>query len=158
LFLNTSYLIQAQELKPASLNNSGSTYKTDSNSLSYVLGDLVTGSFQKEDVSLTSGFTNITTNIIEVISVDELKPEILTLRIYPNPSSELINIQIIKSRLESVFIEIIDLRNSLLFSGYYNMFNSTIKINISEYDLGVYILNVKDNSQNVIGVYKVIKL
>jgi hypothetical protein len=77
--------------------------------------------------------------------------------VYPNPTTDLVNIQINHSTLEQVFISIFDLQGKEVYNGMYAGISNLIGVNTSTYTPGTYILFLKNKNNQVLGTYKIIK-
>jgi hypothetical protein len=83
-----------------------------------------------EDVTIITGIDNI---------------ESTTARVYPNPSSDEINISIDKGQLQA--IEIYNLTGSLVFKT--NLNSNNIKLKIDSYPSGIYLMRIFDQKNEV---------
>lgn len=75
--------------------------------------------------------------------------------LYPNPSSDEINFNIKDVNLESVNVEILNIEGKLIFMKSYKTLNG--KINISDLEIGTYIVNVKGSNGAILKSEKIIK-
>jgi hypothetical protein len=91
------------------------------------------------------------------VSIQETDAAVLDVNVFPNPTSDLLNIQINYSKLEQVLVTICDLQGKELYSGIYAAVFNTIGINTAAYSSGVYILSIKDKNKVTLGTYKIFK-
>jgi hypothetical protein len=99
LFLTT--VLSAQSIALQSVNAAGTKMTQSNGSLSFTVGELVV--LQQVDAngnSLGSGFTNSSTISTTVLAVEEPNAEILQVDVFPNPTSDLVQIRIKESKLE----------------------------------------------------------
>ena len=75
------------------------------------------------------------------------------MHIYPNPTENIINID--KSTQGNLLVELIDIYGKTLMFQTYNTEN--IKIDISKYNTGLYLLRITDNKGNVVKIEKIVK-
>ena len=146
----------SQSIAPQSVNNSGSTMSQSNGSLSFTVGELtVQSQTDSQGNTLGSGFTagaSLTTR-----SVQETNAAILDVKVYPNPTTELVNIQINHSTVDQVIVTVADLEGKEVYSGKYAGIANVIGINTSSYSTGAYLLMLKNTSNQVLGTYKIIK-
>jgi hypothetical protein len=90
----------------------------------------------------------------EITDVKEIEPN-YDIDIYPNPTSNTINIEIHSLRISSFDAEIYNVQGKLVFMKHY-IANST-NIDISDLSNGTYILKLKDMNGNMIKTEKVVK-
>lgn len=146
----------SQSIAPQSVNNSGSTMSQSNGSLSFTVGELtVQSQTDSQGNTLGSGFTagaSLTT-----MSVQETNAAILDVKVYPNPTTELVNIQINHSTVDQVIVTVADLEGKEVYSGKYLGIANVIGINTSSYATGSYLLTLKNTSNQLLGTYKIIK-
>ncbi len=146
----------AQSIAPQSVNSAGAKMTQANGSLSFTVGELVVlTQTDSQGNSLGGGFTAGAT--LTTVSIQESDAAVLDVKVFPNPSSDLLNIQIKYSTLEQVFVTICDLQGKELYSGVYAALSNTIGINTASYSSGVYILAIKDIINRTLGTYKIIK-
>jgi hypothetical protein len=155
IFVN---VIQAQSIAPQSVNSAGVKMSQSNGSLSFTVGELVV--LQQIDAngnSLGGGFTNSSTISTTVLSVQEPDASILQIVVFPNPTSDLVQIQIMEANIEELELELGDLSGKILYNGRYRLMNQNIGINTADYPAGVYFLTLKENNGNILGTYKIVK-
>ena len=146
----------AQSLSPQSVNSGGTKMTQANGSLSFTVGELVVLSQTDSDGNtLGGGFTAGAT--LTTASIQETDAAILDVKVYPNPTSELINVQINHSTLDQVVVAITDLQGKEVYSGKYAGLSNVIGINTASYATGTYILALKNLNNQVLGTYKIIK-
>lgn len=153
LMVTLSY---AQSIAPQSVNSSGSKMSQTYGSLSFTIGDLVVFSqTDSQGNTLGGGFTAGAT--LTTVSIQEADAAVLDVKVYPNPTTELINIQINHSALDQVVVTLTDLQGKEMYKGKYAGISNVIGINIASYAKGNYMLTLKNSSNQVLGTYKIIK-
>ena len=154
LFMGT--MSYAQSLSPQSVNSGGTKMTQANGSLSFTVGELVVLSQTDSDGNtLGGGFT--TGAAITTVSIQETDAAVLDVKVYPNPTSELINIQINHSTLDQVAVSINDLQGKEVYNGKYAGISNIIIINTASYATGTYVLSLKNLNNQVLGTYKIIK-
>lgn len=146
----------AQSIAPQSVNCSGAKMTQANGSLSFTVGELVVISQTDSDGNtLGGGFTAGAT--LTTVIVQESDDEVIDVKVYPNPSTELINIQINHSTIDQVVVTITDLQGKEVFSGKYAGISNVIGINTAAYAPGTYTLSLNKTNNQVLGIYKIIK-
>ncbi len=146
----------AQSIAPQSINSSGTKMAQSNGSLSFTVGELV-GLTQTDSNgnSLGSGFSVGAT--LSTVSILETDASVLDVNVFPNPTTELVNIQINYTLLDQVVVVITDMQGKEVYSGEYPGVSNVIGINTVSYVPGVYMLNIKNPNNRVLGTYKIIK-
>ena len=146
----------AQSIAPQSVNSSGTKMSQANGSLSFTVGELVVQSqTDSQGNTLGGGFTAGAT--LTMVSIQETDAAVLDVKVYPNPTTELVNIQINRSILDQVVITITDLQGKEVYNGKYAGISNVIGINTASYATGTYILSLKNLTNQVLGTYKIIK-
>jgi len=146
----------AQSIAPQSVNSGGTKMTQANGSLSFTVGELVVLSQTDSDGNtLGGGFTAGAT--LTTVSIQETDAAILDVKVYPNPTTELVNIQINHSTLEQVLVTITDLQGKEMYNGKYAGISNVIGINTASYTTGTYVLSLKNLNNQVLGTYKIIK-
>ena len=162
LFLITSLLVinsfstYAQEISVQSVNSGGKKMLQNNGSLSFTVGELVVLT-QKDNQgnSIGGGFTS--SSVLTTASIIEPNVEVLNVKVYPNPTTDLLTVAIQDTKLDNVIVEVIDTKGTIMsYQKYIGMTNS-IGINTCEWAKGNYILYLKDSKYQVIGSYKISK-
>ncbi len=140
--------LSAQEVV-ASSGSSGSItgYKVD-----WTLGEPVIETFTGSANILTQGMHQ--TKLL-VTGVQELTIPGLEVRVYPNPTSDMLMIEVIQSGNDLFRYELFDVTGRKLIL---KQMNSNIEeIDMSSYVSGIYLLNVSDPTFNHVKICKIIK-
>lgn len=146
----------AQSIAPQSVNSGGTTMLQSNGSLSFTVGELVVLSQTDSDGNtLGSGFSAGST--LTTLSVQETDAAVLDVNVFPNPTSDLVNIRINYSTVDQVVVTITDLEGKEVFNGLYAGISNIIGINTAAYAPGTYVLSLKKNNNQVLGTYKIIK-
>jgi hypothetical protein len=147
---------QAQGIAPQSVNSSGTKMSQANSSLSFTVGELVVlNQTDSQGNSLGGGFTAGAT--LTTVSIQETDAAVLDLSVFPNPTSDLVNIRINHSSIDQVVVSITDLQGKEVYLEKYAGISNTIGINTTGYSSGTFILSLKDINNQVLGIYKIIK-
>lgn len=146
----------AQSIAPQSINSSGTKMSQANGSLSFTVGELVVLSLTDSlGNTIGGGFTVGAT--LTTASIQETDATVLDVKVFPNPTSDLVSIYINHSTLKQVLVSITDLQGKELYNGKYAGISNTIGINTSSYARGTYILSLKNTNNQVLGTYKIMK-
>lgn len=146
----------AQSISPQSVNSSGKNMSQSNGSLSFTVGELVVLAFEDNDGNtLGGGFTSAAT--ITTVGIQEADANILDVKIYPNPTTELLSIKINHTTLDFLNVLIVDVAGKEIYNEKYTGISNTIGINTASYATGTYMLYIKDQENNAQSVYKIIK-
>ena len=146
----------AQSIAPQSVNSGGTKMTQANGSLSFTVGELVVLNLtDSQGNTLGGGFTAGAT--LTTASIQETDAAVLDVSVFPNPTSDLLNIRINHSSIEQVVVSITDLQGKEVYNGKYAGISNTIGINTASFSTGNYILSLKNSSNAVLGTYKIIK-
>lgn len=146
----------AQSIAAQSVNCGGTTMKQNNGSLDFTVGELlVVNQTDNQGNTLNGGFTTGAT--LTTVTVQETDATVLEVKVFPNPSTDLIKIQINHSALEQIIVSITDLQGKELYIGNYTSMSKNIGVNTASYLAGSYILSLKNTNNQVLGSYKIIK-
>jgi len=146
----------AQSIAPQSINSCGAKMTQANGSLNFTVGELIVLT-QTDSLgnSLGVGFNALAT--MSTVSIQETDAAILDVKVYPNPTTELINIQINHSSIEQVSITITDIQGKEVYTGKYAGISNIIGINTASFSAGTYVLSLKKTNNELLGSYKIIK-
>ncbi len=88
---------------------------------------------------------------------NSLSSGVLDVRVYPNPTTELVNIQLNHTTLEQVRVVVTNLQGKEVYSGTYAGITNVIGINTGAYSTGTYLLSLQSMKGHVLGTYKIVK-
>jgi len=147
-----------QQLTPQSLNSAGAKLSQGNGSLSFTVGELnVLKAAGSNGNSVGGGFTNGAVSSTSVVTMLRPNQQVLELQVFPNPTTDLLQVQIHSSSLPRLTLTVQDLQGREVYRGDYAALNGMIGINTAAYAKGSYILSVRDEQQSLIGTYKIIK-
>jgi hypothetical protein len=145
-----------QNLSPQSVNSCGSRISQGNSSISFTVGELIVSN--QADIlgnTLAGGYTVGAT--LTAVNVQETKASVIEVKVFPNPTAELLNIHLIHSTLEQIILTITELGGSEVFKGKYASITNLIGINTTAYAPGIYFLAIKNTNDQILGTYKIIK-
>jgi hypothetical protein len=153
-----SSLATAQSIAPQSVNSGGTKMTQSNGSLSFTVGELVVlAQTDANGNTLGNGFTSGAAVSTSVLSVTEANKDLLHVKVYPNPTTELVFVDILATKLSWVTIDIVDLQGKQLSTQKYAGMSNRIGINTASYKAGTYFLVLKDDANTTLATYKLIK-
>lgn len=142
--------LSAQSISKQVIAPLGGTISNGNNQLSYTVGEIVIGGMTAEDGSFQLGNGYYPSLNLEVLSIDSPTTNFLV-KIYPNPTKEMIFITHPSSNSFKVFIS--DLTGKVLLQ---KNVGKQDPINIERYPTGTYLINVTTEDKKT-NTYKIIK-
>jgi hypothetical protein len=155
-FVTISTISFSQSIAPQSINSSGSKMNQSNVSLTFTVGELVV-SRQTDSNGNTLGGGFVSGATLTTLSVQETDTTVLNVKVFPNPTTDLVNIQINHSTIDQLIITITDLQGKEIYCGKYSSISNLIGINTANYSAGTYMLSLKKLNNQVLGIYKIIK-
>lgn len=151
-------LTQAQSIAPQSVNSAGVKMTQSNGSLSFTVGELVVKTqTDANGNNLGSGFTNSATSSTTVLSLYTPDKEVLNVSVYPNPTTDLVVVDISSTTLDWLYLDVVDLQGKTISTEKYVGMSNKIGINTTHYKSGTYLLQLKNISGKLLGTYKLIK-
>jgi len=132
---------KAQEI----VSSSGNCQETSSGSLSWTIGEPVTETAVNGNI-VTQGFQQ---SRMSVTGLSDIENETVRILIFPNPAKESITVE----APNLFFVNLYNLDGKLLLKERSD--NTKIKINMTPYASGIYLLKITDNTE--INTYQIIK-
>jgi hypothetical protein len=156
VFAGISTVGISQTISPQSINSSGQTMAQSNGSLTFTVGELVVLTQTDNDGNtLGSGFTSGA--VLTTASIQEPNASLINVKVYPNPTTDLVTVSIQETKLAQVVLEIVDANGKIISTEKYAGISNNIGISTSLWVSGNYILNLKDSRNQVLGSYKIIK-
>lgn len=148
----------AQSIKPESINSAASTMTNTNGTLSFTVGEIVVLTFTDSlGNTIGGGFTSASTASTTVSSIEEPNLSTLSINVFPNPTTDLLQIEIYHSSVDLLTVSINDIGGKLVYQGNYSNVTNLIGINTTDYAVGTYIMTLTNTKKEVLGTYKIIK-
>ena len=145
--------IYSQSISPEVYTTSGDYYTGTNATLSWTIGESVTETFTGTNTILTQGFQQ---SQYSITSIEEATNNNYQISVYPNPTTDLINISIQSVDKSSLKIELIDLQGKRL---YYQNINSNSKtLDLKQFAGSIYFLKIYTNENKFLKSYKITKI
>lgn len=143
LFLVLSFsLVKGQEL----VGSAGESFINATYSMDWSVGEVATSTYTAGNFTLSEGLHQ---NFITVEAVDQVAE--FGISVYPNPTSDFININ--SSEIENFDVLIVDVNGRSIINQ--NVAGNQTQIDFSNFANGIYILSINKNNQ--VETYKLIK-
>jgi hypothetical protein len=156
LFFFSGSFCFTQKLTPYSINSGGSKISKTFGSLSFTIGEFViivpNDSLNNK---ISNGFTS--SSVLTTINMQNSDTSVFKVNVFPNPTTELVKIQILFSTYNQILLTVTDLQGKIMYDGKYYGVSNTIGINTSDYSKGIYLLDIKNTNNQTLGSYKIIK-
>jgi hypothetical protein len=146
----------AQSIDPQSVNSGGTKMTQANGALRFTVGELVVQSLTDSQGNTLSGGFNAGTSL-STLNIQEVDATLLDVKVYPNPTTELVYIQINHATIDYIVVSINDTQGKEVYCGKYAGIANTIGINTVTFTSGSYILALKNLNNKVLGTYTIIK-
>jgi len=158
LLIFSSVTVFSQSLSPEAVTSAGIKMVQPSASVSFTVGELVVEPLTDSNGNtLGSGFTSSAANSTSVLPVTLPESEVLGVRVYPNPTSDLLTIDVSNATIEMFVVELNDMLGKSLQSGTYAGLNNRIGINLSQYPSGNYTLHLRQTDGKLLGAFRIVR-
>lgn len=141
-----------QSIAPDVISSSGNYFDNGTVSISWTLGEGVIETFSDGNNILTQGFQQSNYDIVAVESFDDN----FNISLYPNPTSQFLNLDWETSGNSEIMIEIFDVQGKLLINKKYAEATAKKQINLSTFPSAAYMLRVSKGDK-IVKTYKVTK-
>ncbi|MFN3554559.1 MAG: T9SS type A sorting domain-containing protein [Bacteroidales bacterium] len=148
LFLTPAF---GQDVSTSVLNSSGGEGKSGTMTIAWSVGEVVTETFQQGDVWLTQGLFQPE---IIITSVKEIAGILYDIRVFPNPSRDLLNIRFDRHPGEKTTWWLFGQGGNVMKTGVLDGLTETFSL--EELPAGIYFLRII-SGQTELKVFKIVK-
>jgi len=145
------YQLSAQQISKESIDSGGGTIITGEFNVIHTVGEVVVAEKSVGNIRVSEGFINDKMMITTAI---DYFPILEGITIYPNPTSDIININFRKQRSYKLLLTD---EKGILIKEYYGENISVKSINLSHLNSGIYFLTIISTNENSFQSYKVIR-
>lgn len=131
------------------ISTQGNSYSNASHTIDYTIGETVTATVSNGSNDLTQGFHQ--TNVV-ITNVEDLDANILV-NIFPNPTSDFVNLSV--EKFEGLTLQIYDAAGKLVEQT--ELSQSLTSFKVSHYSNGTYLLTLTHKKDKKVKAYKIIK-
>lgn len=143
------FLLSASVNAQSVISTQGNSYSNASNTIDYTIGEPVTATVSNGSNDLTQGFHQ--TNVV-ITNIEDLDANILV-NIFPNPTSDFVNLSV--EKFEDLTLQIYDTAGKLVEQT--ELSQSLTSVKVSHYADGTYLLTLTHKKDKKIKSYKIIK-
>ena len=147
-------MVSAQSISPQVIASAGTHYSNGSAQLSWTIGEPVITTVSNGNNIITQGFHQ---TLLTVTSVEEQSVAGMNVTVYPNPTSDLLNINFVNN-LKDLQMDLFDMSGKLLQARKVGAVESNVQISMSDYARANYLLRVYSIDGSVNYTYKVQKM
>lgn len=154
LLLLTIFISKAQFNSPTVVASAGSFSQNGGYSLSTTVGESVVTTGISNNSILTQGFQQ---PIDQYVSAQPFIHDLKSIRIFPNPTFQTINVEAITASVTTLHIEVFDIINRRIISTPITC-NTLINLDLTRLPKGVYLFTLRYNSGQDLFYCKIIKI
>lgn len=143
LMTSSSLLAHSQSVTPEVVASAGAHFAIPSIQMSWTLGETVTQTLANGSATLTQGFHQ---SNISLVGVENLDPTV-EINVYPNPISDIVNIELSANVLNSQ-MQLIDGAGRTVLTELVTELK--FKIDFTSYSKGTYYLNFKNDKGTIL--------
>jgi hypothetical protein len=156
LLISSNLSGQIDTLNQIVMATSGEVLQSDNYILNFTLGEVVTGNFETPNTFLAQGFHQ--PDSLMIVSVASINPFDGTIIIYPNPTTNLINVEVKLLQQEELEINLFDASGKRIVESRSVFGDGIIKYDVSKYPAGNYFIEITSHLNRIKQSYKIIKL
>ena len=149
-----SIALTAQSISPEVVASAGDYYENGNGSLSWTLGEIATETYSNGSVILTQGFQQSTYSIT---FIEEKQNNDFNISVYPNPTSDYINIEFDIKNKSDVLIQLCDINGRILLNETINSTENNKQYDFNIFSTGMYFLRISSEKDNYSETYKIQK-
>lgn len=145
-----SFFLHGQQITNNNISSIGVSLNSGNNEIDLTVGELIVAPLINDSISLTGGLLE---GALTITSVNEFEKNKIEFTVYPNPTSNIINIEVL-SNLDNLLVEIYN-SNGQSIKKY--IINKKIsQLDLSTYQQGIYYIQIFQKNQ-LISYKKIIK-
>ena len=143
----------SQSINNELTSNAGNTGEdSNGNTLSWSVGEVLTQTYSSDNNKLTQGFHQ---GILTFVNINEKQELDFTINIYPNPTTNILTIDISKlPDNETLKVKILDINGKLINERMLDLSNT---IDFRNYAKGTYLISIHNSKNEIIKTGKIIK-
>jgi hypothetical protein len=151
--IGSTVLAYSQSISPEVVATAGEHYQNGTSQLSWTLGEVMIDTYSANGNTLTQGFhqTQLT-----LTSIEETNPFTLDVNIFPNPTSQFLNIDI-SGKHENITASLYDMNGRLLMQEGLMKGQNSVKLDLSRLAMASYLLTVIDDNGDYSSTHQVNK-
>jgi len=143
----------AQSLSPTVISSSGGSGSSSGTHLSWTTGELLVQNYSADTLMLTQGFEQGEYNI--TTAVDELQGMGMDVAVYPNPVSNMLNVDFKGQIDQTVRVRLMNLNGKLILAREYSSPSQVRRMSMNGVAPGTYMLEVRIDGKRK--AFKIVK-
>jgi len=148
----------SQSISPQSVTSATNTFSQSNGSISFTVGEVLVQMLEDSlDNTIRNGFIPASVITTTVVNIQEPDSRMLSLKVYPNPTSSLLTIDLASIQFKTFKLKIIDFHGKEILNEKYAGIPNQIGINTQNWSEGAYLLLIEDDLNNIVGKFKIIK-
>lgn len=147
----------SQQKNPSVIASAGGTSKSATIILEWTLGESFIQTVSSSTQLYTQGFHQ---PMLEIRRIEPDKDILIaksTFHVYPNPTTSIINIQLDEVPDKPYSVSLVDVNGKVILKNVFPLNSSLLRIDVSRFTPGTYLLRMSNTNGSVQEVYKVIK-
>ncbi len=153
LFASAAH-VNAQSISPQVIASAGTHYTGSNAQLSWTVGEPVITTVSNGSNIITQGFHQ---TLLTIISVEEQSIAGVNVSVFPNPTSDMVNINLVNN-LKDLQMDLFDMNGKLLQTRKIGAAEGNIQISMIDYARANYLLRIYSADGSVNYTYKVQKM
>lgn len=145
--------LSAQDIKIQTVNASGSSPVGKSVSVLYTVGEITV---PMSASNIGSGFISGANPVKIITSIEPVK-ELLSVRFFPNPVHDILNVDLTNDLKGYLHWRVVDITGKVISNDRYSTSVSRINFNTKLWSCGTYIVSVSNDQGSILGSYQIIK-
>ena len=157
-FLLAAFIANGQSLAPAAVTSAATKMTQSNGSLSFTVGELVV--LTQTDANgntLGGGFTNSAAGSTTVTAVTIPEIETMTVNVYPNPTTDLLTVNVAHSTVETYQLQLTDMQGRLVYTSRHAGISGQVGVNMAPYPVGTYLLTLSGADATPLGSYRIVR-
>lgn len=146
--------ISAQKVYPQILSSAGNSNQTNTMTIEWTLGELSITTISGPTTMITQGFHQPR---YVITALDEILETLGKINVYPNPTTDIVYMEMAFDKVRSVQVGLTDLSGKLLFKKKYVGQNMHESVSFGNLPNGSYIMNFILDDNNSKQTFKILK-
>ena len=147
---------RSQKLNPETISASSVSFENPVSSIAFTVVETFVDSLTNSG-SLGNGFTNSTVGSTQVNPLEVPSQELVMVNVYPNPTIDMVYIDLQKTKLSALTIQVIDINGKIISNEKFQVNNNHIGIKTDSWSSGNYFIHLLSDNEKPVGVYQIIK-
>ncbi|MDA3953342.1 MAG: T9SS type A sorting domain-containing protein [Bacteroidales bacterium] len=149
--------VSGQSISSYVVASAGESVEAGGLNVSWTLGEIAIETLEDDGntLILTQGFQQAYFDITSI--EDPLLSGNFNLKVYPNPASDFVWVELESEEINEAIVELYDLNGKLVYNSKLNITEVRTQISLTNLSSSQYILKISDSSGEVLHTYKLIK-